>query len=412
MTLLLHLAFVASALGAAVNIETAASTQPLSISLANSGNSAIKATIQNTGPEPLRLYTAGSLLDDDPIEKTEVYSEGKLILKRKQRFKLVINVLTSSHIAYPEPVPFYGIRSHLITTNLNENAFRTIGVNESIEVEWDPAEAHDLSAGGHFDYRVSGQFLVAEPNSTVITGFIPFNSTLPAEVNGTTASDVYQAAMANLLMSKRSTMGGSCTPAQHTQVRAAERTCNQLALKAAAVAKASNRHTERYLKHYFKAADGATRTEVKNVFRKVARECSASSTSQGAHAEINCSHNPERCDGSRYASTVIHPGSVNWIVYCPHYFSELPPQTAQCHADDQATTTLHEVTHVPQVHGTVDVAYRYDGVTQLGRADALNNADTYALFANGEFLFTYQSLGAPTYLLDELTPTSWLLEDC
>lgn len=82
MVLLLQLAFIASALGAAVNIERATSPQALSVELESSGNSAVKATITNTGPEPLRLYTPGSLLDDSPIEKTEVFSGCKFILKK------------------------------------------------------------------------------------------------------------------------------------------------------------------------------------------------------------------------------------------------------------------------------------------------------------------------------------------
>lgn len=82
MVLLLQMAFVASALGAALNIERASSPRGLSIGLKNVGNSAVRATIKNTGPEPLRLFTPGSLLDDSPIEKTEVFFGCKFNLKK------------------------------------------------------------------------------------------------------------------------------------------------------------------------------------------------------------------------------------------------------------------------------------------------------------------------------------------
>ena len=47
------------------------------------------------------------------------------------------------------------------------------------------------------------------------------------------------------------------------------------------------------------------------------------------------------------------------------------------------------MTHAPGVFGdgTEDHGYGYRAVTALSRADALDNADSYTLFANGEFSF-------------------------
>ena len=61
-------------------------------------------------------------------------------------------------------------------------------------------------------------------------------------------------------------------------------------------------------------------------------------------------------------------------------------QPGACHAQDQATTTLHEFTHAPGVYqpGTEDLGYGYDAASQLSAQDALNNADSYALYANGK----------------------------
>jgi len=60
--------------------------------------------------------------------------------------------------------------------------------------------------------------------------------------------------------------------------------------------------------------------------------------------------------------------------------------TSTCHAQDQATTTLHEFTHAPGVYspGTQDNGYGYSAATALSASRALLNADSYALYANGK----------------------------
>jgi hypothetical protein len=85
--------------------------------------------------------------------------------------------------------------------------------------------------------------------------------------------------------------------------------------------------------------------------------------------------------------------SANFITYCPIFFSALPALTSSCHAQDQATTVLHESTHAPGVYspGTQDNGYGYAAATALSANAALNNADSYALYANGK-LFTLQPL--------------------
>lgn len=150
-----------------------------------------------------------------------------------------------------------------------------------------------------------------------------------------------------------------------------------MALQSAAVAKTKNRKTDVYMTEYFKSANTATRTEVEDVFRKAARECST----KGTDGTINCEIGRRHCKGNVFAYTVPEHG---WIAYCPEYFQELKRQTSICGEDDQAITTLHEVTHLTQIKGTKDHAYNVRGVKQLSRENALDNADTYALFANGE----------------------------
>jgi len=50
---------------------------PLSVHLASTGLSTVKATIKNTGPSTLRLLNKGSILDPSPVQKFSVYRNGK-----------------------------------------------------------------------------------------------------------------------------------------------------------------------------------------------------------------------------------------------------------------------------------------------------------------------------------------------
>lgn len=88
------------------------------------------------------------------------------------------------------------------------------------------------------------------------------------------------------------------------------------------------------------------------------------------------------CEDNVLAYTIP---SKNVIVNCPIFYSALTALTTTCHKQDQATTTLHEMTHAPGTYspGTDDNGYGYAAATALTAAKALANADTYALYANG-----------------------------
>lgn len=52
---------------------------PLSLEITQIGNSAIKATLTNTADRDFKLLRSGSILDDNLIEKSQVFSAGKWI---------------------------------------------------------------------------------------------------------------------------------------------------------------------------------------------------------------------------------------------------------------------------------------------------------------------------------------------
>lgn len=47
---------------------------PLEVKVESIGNSALKASITNTGPEPLKLLKTGSILDSAAIERAEIFA--------------------------------------------------------------------------------------------------------------------------------------------------------------------------------------------------------------------------------------------------------------------------------------------------------------------------------------------------
>ena len=113
--------------------------------------------------------------------------------------------------------------------------------------------------------------------------------------------------------------------------------------------------------------------------RAVASDC-ASTT--GGKTRTYCTDIYGGCESNVLAYTLP---SNNYIAYCPLFFNQLPALSGQCHAQDQATTVLHEETHAPAVYspGTQDNGYGYSAASSLTAARALANADSYALYANG-----------------------------
>lgn len=80
---------------------------------------------------------------------------------------------------------------------------------------------------------------------------------------------------------------------------------------------------------------------------------------------------------------------------------------------------MHEFTHTPGVYspGTKDYAYGYAASVALDSSQAVNNADTYALYANGELFFSpvasFLTLRTPLPLLPrrERERENWVITD-
>lgn len=229
---------------------------------------------------------------------------------------------------------------------------------------------HDLSAGGSFEIVSTGALSYAQADSTELSGSVTFSSnTLTVSVEGAEASKTRRA-----FWQKRSIVQSDCTGTRRTATVNSLANCRTLAL--AAQSAAGSNPTK--LNEYFKSTSSSTVSTVQTVFGRVATECG--STTSGV-ARQYCTDQIGACGSNVLAYTVP---SQSYMVDCPLFYSALPALTSTCHAQDQATTTLHEVTHLTQIKGTQDLAYGYTAVRGLSNSQALNNADTYALFANGK----------------------------
>lgn len=330
-----------ASLANAVSIDFNKRDSALDVKLELTGNTAVKAVITNTGSEDLKVLKTGSFLDEAAVEKVEVFQG-------------------SSKVA------FEGVKLRVNVASLSEEAFQIIAAGETVEASFDIASAHDLGAGGAFDIVSVGTLNVAKADSTELTGVVSYSSnTISASVDGVAAAKVRR----NF---KRAIVQSDCTGTRRTATTTALSNCRALA-QAAASAAVSN---SAKLNEYFKSTSSSVASQVQSAFTRSATECG--STTSGRSKQY-CTDVYGACSSNVLAYTVP---SLSIMVNCPIYFSALPALTRSCHAQDQATTTLHETMHLTSVQGADDLGYGYTNARQLTTAQALNNADSFALFAN------------------------------
>lgn len=264
-------------------------------------------------------------------------------------------------------VPFEGIKIRLLTSGLASDDFLPLAAGETKELTVETAALHTLADGGDFDVYAQGLIPYAEENSTELAGNFPYESNkLSMAIDGTIAATVSKA------ITKRTTVGSSCTGNKLSAVRTALSNCQKLASAAATAANAGTK-----LDTYFKSTSSSTKSTVNRRLTAVASDCGGS----GAATSTNCNDPYQGCSSNVLAYTVP---SQDFITYCNLFFNELPDLSTTCHGQDKATTVLHEETHAPGVFspGTDDLGYGFAAASRLSTSQALMNADSYALYAN------------------------------
>ncbi|KDN63281.1 putative metalloproteinase [Colletotrichum sublineola] len=339
-----------AALASAAVVDLNKRDSPINVKIEAVGNTGVKASITNNGASDLKVLKTGSILDKLAVEKAEVFTGCESLL------------YANSSVA------FDGVRLRLATSGIAEDAFEIIRAGKSVDVEWDIAEVHDLSAGGKFDVAAKGSFSFANADSNEIAGTASFNSNiLSVEVDGAAAAKVRRDFHEDI---KRTVVQSDCTGTQRTATTTALSNCRALA---AAASSAAASGSAAKMTEYFKSSSASTRSTVAAVFGRVASECG--STTSGVSRQY-CTDIYPACSSGVIAYTLP---SQSYMVNCPYFFNSLTALSRTCHAQDRATTALHEVTHLTQIKGTTDQSscYGYSCVQSLSAAQNLNHADTY-----------------------------------
>ncbi|KAK5629842.1 hypothetical protein RRF57_005557 [Xylaria bambusicola] len=353
-----------ASVASAASIDNAKRASPLDVKIEMVGNSGIKASITNTGSSDLKVLKTGSLLDSVATEKVKVYQGSKL--KALLFFTdLVVGVLTN---ITENQVKFSGLRLRMMTSNLPEAGFQTIKAGKTVSATFDAAELHDLSAGGAYEIVSKGALQYAAVGSNKIEGSVPYSSNvISTKVDGSKATAAFKS-----FHLKREAVQDDCSG---SELEATVNGINGAAELAQAAASAASSDDDKLVEYF---GTTSVRDQVVDVFNKVADE--TSSTSSGA--AYYCTDVYSACSNGVLAYTLP---SEDFIVNCPLFFSDLPAASSQCHAQDQQSTALHETTHLSEIAGTDDLGYGYSAATALSTQDALNNADSYALFAQAVY---------------------------
>ncbi|KAF2206984.1 hypothetical protein CERZMDRAFT_91873 [Cercospora zeae-maydis SCOH1-5] len=268
------------------------------------------------------------------------------------------------------------------TTDLSEDAFLAIAPGQTIESEVEIAELYDVETSDTYTVQAAGLLRYAEAGSTELTNdtLVYSSNKLDLDIDGEAAKRVAYAVAPLDTLDKRTQLSTSgCSSSQLSQLRSALSSCQSLA-SAAATAATSGSATK--FQEYFKTTSSSVRSTVAARLRAVASDCG--STTSGRTASY-CNDSYGYCSSNVLAYTL--PAS-NYIAYCGIFYSGLPALSGTCHGQDRATTVLHEETHAPGVYspGTDDLGYGYANAQKLTSAQAVLNADTYALYANAIYL--------------------------
>lgn len=265
---------------------------------------------------------------------------------------------------------------------VNADSFVKIAAGASLEATVDIAEIFDLSASGKYTVSTKRIHSTGHKNQASITGATRFNSNeLTIDVDAKEAAKVKRAMNS---LSERTQVTNTCSSQQQI-ISSALSTCASMAQNAAQAAQGGD--ASKFQEYFLQSSAGA-RQQVASRFQSVAQECS--SETSGA-TTYYCSDPYGQCQSNYIAYTFP---AQNIVVMCP-YFWRIPAIGSSCHQQDQAYIPVHEFTHASGVVSppTGDSAYGYENIRRLSPAQALQNADTYGLYALGEFPNSFLPVG-------------------
>ncbi|KAI1377017.1 Deuterolysin metalloprotease family-domain-containing protein [Hypoxylon crocopeplum] len=317
------------------------------------------ATIKNVGSVDLNLLKVGTLLDEVlPVQKVLAVNEAGV------------------------EATFKGIHASIRHDALKAEHFHLLKATESVSTTISAATVHEFTESGTYTFLAAGLMPVAQAGSTELSGpaIIFHSNSISLHIDAQAAAAVPKALSLNPL-SERTNVQDGCNATQLAASTEALANCKLLAT--AAAADAADPSSARFVE-YFKANSSATRQIVVDRLTAAAEECS---TTNSGPSRYFCYDFYGICEteGPLNAYT---KWDFDYVIMCPLFYDTLPPLPVGCHRQDQATTTIHEVTHCEDVYGphTNDYVYGYNESAALPPELALLNADNYSLYANAVYL--------------------------
>ncbi|XXG98043.1 hypothetical protein Hte_004360 [Hypoxylon texense] len=323
------------------------------------GAAELVATIRNVGSVDLNLLRVGTLLDEVlPVQKVSV-TDGA-----------------------GSEVPFRGIHASIQHDALTSEHFLLLKASESVSTLISAAAVHEFTGSGTYTFSATGLMPVAPAGSTKLSGPAPIlqSNSVSLHVDMVAAAEVPKA-LSFRALEERTNVQDGCNATQLAASTAALANCETLAL--AAAVDAADPSSARFVE-YFKTNSSATRQTVVDRLTAAAQECS---TTNSGPSRYFCYDYYGICEteGPLNAYT---KWDFDFVIMCPLFYDTLPPLPQGCHRQDQATTTIHEITHCEDVFPphTNDFVYGYNESVALSPELALLNADTYSLYANAVYL--------------------------
>lgn len=282
----------------------ASTPSTLDVQLQKTGNTKVKAVVTNKGKSTLRILKAGSIFDGLPTDK--------------------FNVVDAKGTA----LPFKGFYVSVDTQHVNADSFQTLAAGKTVEVEYDLARTHDLSAGGDFHVASTGIMQLAHASEDKLVGSMPFasNKLQASGIDGTAAAHAREAAKSKSV-DKRTYLQNDCGGSRGSAQTAANRGCAALASSGYY---AATQAPDSKLQQYFKDASQQTRQHIQGIYSRAYDECNRT---PGGGSNTYCSDVDGMCSQGIFAYTYY---TGHYQVYCDLHYQY--PTLAGCHYFDQAST--------------------------------------------------------------------------
>ncbi|CCX06378.1 Deuterolysin metalloprotease family-domain-containing protein [Pyronema domesticum] len=330
-----------------------------------------------TVSSPLRQISPGITVSLSPVQDAVINAvitnhgfQGWKILKHNSLLSPELTRTVEIYDSHDHPLNFEGFTYSYDTGSLNESDYISLGVSQSFETTIDLKKIYKFPKGEtKFQVKTEGVFEAAPLDSTANTweeykNLLPYQQEKVLEINVGIKEAKVEKRMETV----------HCTPERQAVLQNA---LQMVAYRANLTAFEAIHGDPETFQRYFKTTLPDERLLVARKFHKIALEADPSYDTEVTYS---CGDVDGICQNSKYLAFAM--GRKKTIANCDGFY-ELPVEAKNCHKRDQWSVVLHELTHI--FFHTKDHAYGYGGSVRLDEDRALENADSYTLYAQELF---------------------------